>query len=235
MILGVHAQDDVVELVGLDFGVSDTGVPSSEPTRLVQGLPEDTLAAVSASGVGDRAVAGLGGRRRQSGALAESEDPLPELDLDLPEDLRLIFGTDLVVAGFGDVEEPRFGARVVTEDGQRAARIVNDLLTMPELGVQTASARWMTATRSAPTTRRQTRWPPTAVSAAPTHSGRPSPTPTPRAPSATSTSPAVVDQLVAAGRRDRRGGRGVLRGRGPRLQRDGHRRGSRFVLRITTR
>ena len=140
VIVGVHAEDDALELVGLDFSVSDAGVPSAAPTRLAQGLPEDTLAAVSASGVGDRAVA-YWETLQQSGAFPEGEDPFTGLDLALPEDLRTIFGTDLVVAAFGDIEAPRFGARVVTEDGQRAARIVNELLTMPEVGVQTSPAR----------------------------------------------------------------------------------------------
>ena len=57
VILGVHAEDDAVEMVGLDFGVSDFGVPRSEPTRLAHGLPRDTLAALSVSGAGDAAVA----------------------------------------------------------------------------------------------------------------------------------------------------------------------------------
>jgi hypothetical protein len=127
MILGVHAEDDAVELVGLDFGVSDFGEPSSEPTRLMQGLPEDTLGAVSASEVGDRVVA-LWDELEQSGALAGAEEPLTQLGLDLPEDLRIVFGTDLVVAAFGEVANPRVGARVVTEDGARAAEIVDDLL-----------------------------------------------------------------------------------------------------------
>ncbi len=76
VILGVHAQDDALELVGLDFSVSDVGVPSAAPTRLAQGLPEDTLAAVSASGLGDRAVA-YWETLQQTGAFPEGEAPLP--------------------------------------------------------------------------------------------------------------------------------------------------------------
>ena len=130
----MHAQNDVVEMVGHTFGVSDTGVPSSEPTRLVQGLPEDTLAALSASGVGDR-VAAAWAEVEASGALAEIEDPLRELGLDLPDDLRMMLGTDLVVAVFGDLDGPAFGARVVTEDPEAAAGTLDALLSGPDLGV----------------------------------------------------------------------------------------------------
>ena len=139
MILGVHAEDDALELVGLDFSVSDIGVPEAEPTRLARGLPEETWAAFSASGVGDRAAA-YWESLQQSGAIPSEEELLPGVDLRLPDDLRAIFGTDLVVAAFGDATAPAFGARVVTEDGQRAARLVDEILTMPDFGIQTVPA-----------------------------------------------------------------------------------------------
>ena len=133
VILGVHAQDDALEMVGMDFGVSDVGTPSGEPTRLVQDLPEDTLAALSASGVGDSAVAAWD-QLEQSGALAEVEQPFAELGLSLPDDLRAMLGSDLVVAVFGDLESPALGARVVTEDPEAAAQSVDALLGSLEVG-----------------------------------------------------------------------------------------------------
>jgi hypothetical protein len=134
VILGLHAEDDALELVGMDFGVSDFGAPSSDPTRLVQDLPEDTVAAFSASGVGDNIVA-VWDDMQESGALMGIEEPLADLGLDLPDDLRVVFGSDLVVAAFGDLEQPRVGVRVVTEDGERALDIVDDLLAQPEIGL----------------------------------------------------------------------------------------------------
>ena len=65
----------------------------------------------------------------------DAEEPLAQLGLDLPEDLRVVFGTDLVVAAFGEVANPRVGARVVTEDGARATEIVDDLLAEAGAGV----------------------------------------------------------------------------------------------------
>jgi hypothetical protein len=139
VIVGAHAEDEALELVALDFSVSDVGVPDAEPTRLVEGLPEDTLAALSASGIGDRAVA-YWDSLEQTGVVPPGEEPFPGVDLDLPEDLRAILGTDLVVAAFGDVEFPAVGVRVVTEDGRRAAVLVNELLTLPEFGLETVPA-----------------------------------------------------------------------------------------------
>jgi hypothetical protein len=121
-------------MVGLDFGVSDTGAPKGEPTRLVQGLPEHTLAALSVSGLGDRVTAAWG-NVEQSGALAQFEEPLAELGLQLPDDLSTVLGKDLVVAVFGDPESPAWGARVVTEDPDAAEQIVDGLLNSPELDV----------------------------------------------------------------------------------------------------
>jgi hypothetical protein len=120
--------------VGLDFGVSDVHAPKSEPTRLVQGLPGDTLAALSVSGLGDRVHAAWGNVEK-SGALAQIEQPLAQLGLKLPGDLRAILGTDLVVAAFGDLDSPAFGAHVLTEQPVETARKLAQALSSPSLDV----------------------------------------------------------------------------------------------------
>ena len=130
-ILGVHAQADALEMVGLGFSASDLGQPSTEPTRLIQDLPDDTVAALGASRMGDRAVA-LWEELDKSGALGQAGDPLAQLGLDFPDDLRSILGTDLVVAAFGDLDDPSFGARVLTEDPQGAFDALHGILTAPE-------------------------------------------------------------------------------------------------------
>lgn len=133
VILGIHAQDDALEMVGMDFGVSDVGVPSGEPTQLARDLPEDTLAALSVSGAGDSAVAAWT-ELEGSGALAEVEQPLVELGLVLPDDLRAVLGSDLVVAVFGDLESPALGARVVTEEPEASAQTLDTLLGSLDVG-----------------------------------------------------------------------------------------------------
>lgn len=134
VILGVHATDDALEIVGLDFGVSDLGAPSGEPTRLAHTLPEDTLAALSLSGVGDQAVAAWE-QLEASGGLAGVEGEVAGLGLDLPDDLRTILGTDLAVAVFGDLENLAFGARVATEQPQEAIGLLDSVLNSAEFGL----------------------------------------------------------------------------------------------------
>jgi hypothetical protein len=128
LILGVHAEDDALEMVGLGFDVSDLGVPSREPTRLVQNLPEDTLLAASLSGAGDLAAT-YWAELEETPEFSEYGDPMASLGLELPEDLRALFGTDLAIAGFGNVEAPAFGVRVVSEDGDRASAVIDELLS----------------------------------------------------------------------------------------------------------
>ena len=224
MIMGLHAEDDALELVGLDFSVSDLGVPSSAPTRLAQGLPADTAAALSVSGVGDRAAEAWDAAQ-ESGALAELEQPLAELGLELPEDLRTIFGTDLVVAAFGDLEAPAFGARVTTQQPQEAARLLDGVLSSPDIGLapvfDEAAGGYVVATDR----------PTLGLLAADGGLGDTDAFQAAVADPDTASAigfvdlAAVVDRLVAEGGDERRGGRDVLGGRGPRLQRDQHRRG----------
>jgi len=71
----------------------------------------------------------------ESGALAEVEGPIAELGLDLPDNLRTIFGTDLTVALFGKVPNPAFGARVATEQPQEAVGLLDGVLGSPEFDV----------------------------------------------------------------------------------------------------
>jgi len=134
LILGVHAQDDALEMVGRDFSVSDIRVPAGEPTRLAQDLPEDTLAALSGAGLGDAAVAAWD-QMAASGALDGVEEPLAELGIVLPDDLRTMLGTDLVVAAFGDLDAPAVGARVVTEEPEAAAGVLDGLLSSSGAGI----------------------------------------------------------------------------------------------------
>src|SRR3712207_8964922 len=47
--------------------------------------------------------------RSASGVLAGAAEPLAQLGLDLPGDLRTILGTDTVVAVVGNLEQPGFG------------------------------------------------------------------------------------------------------------------------------
>jgi hypothetical protein len=122
-------------MVGLEFSVADVPVPRSGPTRLAHGLPADTTAALAISGLGERAAAAFQGIE-QSGALEE----LPGGDLGFSaDDLRALLGTDLVVAVFGDLENPAFGVRVMTPQPEEAIQLVDGFLAAPDLGISVVS------------------------------------------------------------------------------------------------
>jgi hypothetical protein len=128
-IIGVHAEDDALEIEGLDFGVSDLGTAGQvdEPSRLVGSLPEDSLAAFGLGGAGEQAVK-VYDQLQASGMLEGLEQEIARLGITLPDDLRSVFGTDLAIAVRGTWESPAFGARVATDDPQRAMELANELL-----------------------------------------------------------------------------------------------------------
>ena len=139
VVFGLHAEEDALELVGLDVTVSDAGPGPrpTEPTRLVQDLPEDTLVALSASGMGDVMV-DQWDELEATGMVAPFREMFP--DLELPEDLRTVFGSDLLVAVRGDLQDPQVGLRAVTEDPERATGILKGLNYAFDLGIRTVPA-----------------------------------------------------------------------------------------------
>lgn len=135
MVLGVHAESDALEVEGLTRGATPPTGPAAgtEPTRLVLDLPEDTLAAVSVSGLGDAAVQAWNAADG-TGLPPEVQAQIAALGLDLPGDLSTILGSDLAVAVLGDVAAPQFGVRAVTDDPQRAVQVLGQVLASPEIG-----------------------------------------------------------------------------------------------------
>ncbi|WP_100500057.1 hypothetical protein [Geodermatophilus chilensis] len=140
VVLGVHAESDALEVEGLTRGATaPTGpVAATEPTRLVLDLSEDTLAALSVSGLGD-ATAAAWATASGSGVPPEVREQLAALGLDLPDDLRTVLGDDLVLAVVGDVTAPQFGARAVTDDPQGAVQVLGEVLGSPEIGLPVAT------------------------------------------------------------------------------------------------
>ena len=136
MVLGVHAESDALEVEGLTRGATaPTGsAAATGTTRLVLDLPEDTLAALSVSGLGD-AVSEAWTSAEDTGVPPEIEEQIAALGVDLPDDLRTVLGSDLVMAVLGDVAAPQFGVRAVTDDPQRAVQVLGEVLGSPEVGL----------------------------------------------------------------------------------------------------
>ncbi len=140
IVMGVHVEDDALEIEAREFSVSDLGAgPAGEPTRLVQDLPAGTLAALSVSGAGDAVVEGWADVEA-TGALIGLEEQIATLGLDLPADLQAVFGSDVVIAVFGDMNNPVFGVRATTDDPQRATEVLDALLGESLLGMPTYNA-----------------------------------------------------------------------------------------------
>jgi hypothetical protein len=137
VVLGVHAEPDALEVEGLTRGGTAPldSAAATEPTRLVLDLPEDTVAALSVSGLGNAAAAAW--TSAEGGGLPpEFADQIAALGLELPDDLRIVLGSDLVLAVVGDLTTgPQFGVRAVTDDPQRAAQVLGGVLGNPELGL----------------------------------------------------------------------------------------------------
>lgn len=116
VVAGVHAGDDHVELVGagvdLRYPVSSAVIGAGEGSDLAQGLPTDTVAAVSVTGLGD-------GLAELFDSVVGADDPLglvrgaQEMGLSLPEDLRTLLGEETLLAAF---DEAAVGLRTRTDD-----------------------------------------------------------------------------------------------------------------------
>ena len=135
VVLGVHAEDDALEIEGLARGTAPVqSTAGREPTRLVGELPADTVAALSVSGLGE-ALTTSWATLEDTGMPPEFQEQLDALGLDLPDDLGAVLGTDLALAVTGDLSAPSFGARVRTDDPQRAAEVLDRVIGDADLPV----------------------------------------------------------------------------------------------------
>jgi hypothetical protein len=90
------------------------------------------------SGAGDL-MADRWAALESTGAADGFEEMFP--DLRMPEDIRTVFGSDFLVALFGDdLEQPQFGLRAVTDDPERASDIVTGLIYGFDLDIRTVPA-----------------------------------------------------------------------------------------------
>jgi hypothetical protein len=134
-VLGVHAADDALEVTGLTRGTAPApATVAGEPTHLVGDLPADTVAALSVSGLG-KALTATWATLEQQGLPPEVQDQVDALGLDLPADLETVLGSDLAVAVTGDLSAPQFGARVRTDDPDRATEVLDSVLGDEDLGL----------------------------------------------------------------------------------------------------
>ncbi len=236
VILGVHAEDDAVEMVGLDFGVSDFGVPTQRADAPGAGPPRDTLAALSVVRGRRRRGGGLGGagavrcpRAGRGAALRSSASNCPRTCA--RSSARTSPWRSSAIVG-----NPAFGARVTTEQPQEAVRLLDAFLARPS-SPSPSSTRTRTAVTSSPATQATARRPGRRRRSRRTLPAFRAAVADPDDASAIGyvNLAAVVDQLVAQG-----GDHGEEAAKFSAVEAlgfsaTGTDEGSRFVLRITTR
>lgn len=131
VVLGAHASSDAIEVEGRAFGLrtstlGGTGIGERAGSDLVQDLPADTVAALGVTGLGAGLV-------EIYNSLGEAGDPFglaqagEELGLQLPEDLRAVFGEQTVFAAFSEAD---LAARSRTDDPERARAVVEQLVAL---------------------------------------------------------------------------------------------------------
>jgi hypothetical protein len=122
---GVHADKDYLEVQGRTYGVSG-GVAAEEGTGLAGSMPADSLAAVSATGLGKaltNAWSTFSGSGSDVFGLARAAD---ELGLRLPDDFDAVFGTETAIGVSGDLgASPHVTIRSRGGDADRAKAIAD--------------------------------------------------------------------------------------------------------------
>ena len=129
VVVGGRAVDDGIEVVGRTFDLStgqDTPVIGQQASSgMVGRLPDDTVAAIGVTGLGDAAVS-LYESMRDNGDPLQLVEETEGLGLELPADLGVLLGEETVGAAFSDSE---FAGRSRTDDPERARTVLEGLLS----------------------------------------------------------------------------------------------------------
>lgn len=130
VVVGGRAIGEGIEVVGRTFGLStgqDTpAIGSQASSGMVEALPDDTIAAIGVTGLGEAAVSVYE-------AMRDGGDPLGlgeasgDLGLELPDDLAVLLGEETVAAAFSEED---LAARSRTDDPERARTIVEALVSL---------------------------------------------------------------------------------------------------------
>lgn len=134
VVVGVHALDDAIEVVGRTLDVSsgladEPTVAAATGSGLAGRMPAKAVAALSLAGLG---VAVEQGYDAFLGGLADLAPDLEaqaeELGLDLPEDLTTVLGDEAAVAAWGDLQAPEVLVRTRAADPKAARDVIADVL-----------------------------------------------------------------------------------------------------------
>lgn len=134
VVVGVHALDDAVEVVGRTLDVSsgladEPTVSAATGSGLAGRMPAKAVAALSLAGLGVAVEQGYDAFLEGLADLAPNlEAQAEELGLDLPEDLTTVLGDEAAVAAWGDLEAPEVLVRTRAADPAAARDVIADVL-----------------------------------------------------------------------------------------------------------
>lgn len=145
LVLGLHAEQDVLELTGRAVGLR-LGTPSDQaPTRATSGmiekLPAQSVVAIAMGGAGEALAAGYDSVQKELAGMApEFLRTLRGAGVSLPGDLPVLFGTELAATAYGSTDRPQVAVRTRTKDPARAEALATKLLGLLEGKNQPAPA-----------------------------------------------------------------------------------------------
>lgn len=134
VVVGVHALDDAVEVVGrtldVSSGLADEPTVSAEKGSGLAGrMPAKAVATLSLAGLGVAVEQGYDAFLEGLADLApDLEAQAEELGLDLPEDLTTVLGDEAAVAAWGDRDAPEVLVRTRAGDPDAARDVIADVL-----------------------------------------------------------------------------------------------------------
>jgi hypothetical protein len=134
LVVGAHADSRYLEVVGKAIDVGDSLKQYGSGTfgngkghNLIGKMPIEATAALELTGVGDSLTKAYAQFSRQDG-FQDVQDQAKQYGLTLPDDLRTVFGTDLAVSVFGNLNEsPRVVGHVMTEKPDEAVKILTKI------------------------------------------------------------------------------------------------------------
>jgi hypothetical protein len=136
MVLGVRATSDAIEVEGRGLGVAlgargTAGIGDRAGLDLLGAVPADAVGALGVTGLGD-GLAQLWDRVQGSGDPLGLQATAEAAGLELPEDLRVVFGDQTVAAVFAEED---VAVRSRTDDPERARSVVEAVVGLLASGL----------------------------------------------------------------------------------------------------
>jgi hypothetical protein len=135
-VVGARADSDYLEIVGKAVDVSDSlkqygagNVGNGKGHNLLATMPVEATAALELTGLGDSLTKAYA-KLAQDQSFQGLENKAKEYGLNLPADLRTVFGTDVGIGVFGNLQDnPRVVGHVLTEQPDEAIKILTKVPT----------------------------------------------------------------------------------------------------------